>query len=339
MVEYYDQRASVPGTLLITEGTFLSARAGGYRNVPGVYTQEHIEAWRKVTEAVHEKGCFIFCQLWSLGRAADPEVAAAEGFEILSSSPNPIDTLHAVPRPMEIPDIESAIEDYAQAARNAIVAGFDGVELHGANGYIIDQFLQDRCNGRQGQYGGNIVNRSRFGIDVVQAVVSAVGAKRTAIRLSPWSTFNGMRMEETIPQFSHFIRKLNDFGLAYLHLVESRIAGNADVEQDETLDFALDLWSGPTLLAGGYTPISAKRLVDKEKSHKDIVVVFGRHFISTPDLPFRIYRGLDLNPYNRDTFYTPKSSKGYIDYPFSEEFMAEKAKKDVAPAESHRWDR
>jgi NADPH2 dehydrogenase len=319
--EYYTQRASVPGTFIVTEGTFISAAAGGYANVPGIYNTDQIRAWRRITDAVHARGSFIFCQLWALGRTAEPEIAKREAFKIMSSSPNPVDSDHVVPEQMQMEDIQSVINDYAQASENALEAGFDGVEIHGANGYLVDQFLQTNCNSRTDEYGGSVENRSRFGVETVRAVVNAIGAKRTAIRLSPWSTFNGMKMETPVPQFSHFITQLHDFGLAYLHVVESRISGNADVESTDNLDFIIQGWKEPLFIAGGYRPDSARRLVDIEYPEKDIVVMFGRYFISTPDLPFRIKHGLDLNAYNRETFYNAKSKEGYIDYPFSQQFL------------------
>ncbi|KAH7371126.1 hypothetical protein BKA66DRAFT_470188 [Pyrenochaeta sp. MPI-SDFR-AT-0127] len=321
VAEYYSQRASLPGTFLITEGTFISPAQGGYANVPGIYNDAQIAAWRKVTDAVHAKGSFIFCQLWALGRTANAKVAEDEDIIITSSGDIPVDSEHSTPVPLSLDQIKGIIRDYAQAAKNAIEAGFDGVELHGANGYLIDQFLQDRCNNRKDQYGGSIENRSRFAMEAVEAVVDAIGADRTAIRFSPWSTFNGMRMDEPVPQFRDIILKLNKLNLAYLHLVESRIAGNADVEIFDKLEFAMDIWSGPLFIAGGYRPASAYRLVDEEHKDKKIVVLFGRYFISTPDLPFRIRSNLELNKYDRSTFYTPMSAKGYTDYSFSKEFL------------------
>merc|ERR1712093_242740 len=229
---YYAQRAAVPGTLLITEATFISHRAAGYANVPGIYSRAQIEAWKSITSAVHAKGSYIYCQLWALGRTADAANAKAEGIEIVSSSANALDSAHAVPKEMTRDDIKQFVSDYAQAARNAIEAGFDGVEVHGANGYLIDQFTQDTCNTRTDEYGGSIENRSRFGLEVTRAVV-------------------------------------------------------------------------------------------EEYKDQDIAIVFGRYFISTPDLPFRIQKGIDLTPYDRESFYIPKSEKGYTDYPFSPEFEQE----------------
>jgi NADPH2 dehydrogenase len=196
------------------------------------------------------------------------------------------------------------------------------VELHGANGYLIDQFIQDKCNQRTDDYGGSVENRSRFAVEVVRAVSDAIGGCRTAIRFSPWSTYNSMKMDNPVPQFTDIIRKIEPFNIAYLHLVESRIAGNLDVESLEKLAFAIENWKGTLFIAGGFTPALAHRLVGEEYPDKDIVVMFGRYFISTPDLPFRVKTGLDLTPYNRDTFYTPKAINGYTDYPFSKEFLA-----------------
>lgn len=321
--DYYAQRASTPGTLLISEATYISEQHGGYPNVPGIYNQAQIEGWKKVTDAVHQKGSFIYLQLWALGRVANKEYAQAHGITVKSSSATQLSDDLAVPQEMTKQDIDSTVAAYAQAAKNAIAAGFDGVEIHGANGYLIDQFLQDTCNKRTDAYGGSVENRSRFAMEVARAVVAAVGAHRTGIRLSPFSEFQGMKMADPIPQFSDIITKLDTLNLAYLHLVESRIAGNADVEASESLDSLLPLYHGPLLIAGGLTAESAKKLVDHEHADRDIVAVFGRYFISTPDLVYRIERGIDLNPYNRDTFYKAKSPEGYIDYPFSEEFLAE----------------
>ncbi|KAF2462860.1 FMN-linked oxidoreductase [Lindgomyces ingoldianus] len=322
VAEYYAQRASVAGTLLVTEATFITKENGGYPNVPGIYNDDQIKAWRTVTDAVHKKGSYIYLQLWALGRVANPKVAEQEGFTVKSSSAVALSADLATPVPLTIPEIEETTKSYAQAAKNAIAAGFDGVEIHGANGYLVDQFLQDKVNQRTDAYGGSIENRSRFALEVVEAVVEAVGAERTGIRFSPFSTFQGMRMDDPIPQFSDIISKINKFGLAYLHVVESRISGNADVVASDKLDFAVNLFDGPLLIAGGFRPDSAKKLVDEEYPNRDVLVVFGRYFISTPDLVFRIQEGIALNEYDRQQFYNPKSADGYTDYPFSQEFLA-----------------
>ncbi len=322
--EYYAQRAAVPGTLLITEATFISPRASGYRNVPGIYSAAQIAAWKKVTDTVHAKGGFIWCQLWALGRAASRDVLAEEGHRVLSSSAVAIATNRATPEAMTEDEIYGFIKDYATAARNAIEAGFDGVEIHGANGYLVDQFTQDTCNQRTDAWGGSVEKRARFGLKVAKAVVDAVGAERTAIRLSPFSTFQAMKMKNPVPQFSYLAKGLKELKLAYMHVVEARISGNADIESTEKVGFLIDIWgkTSPVFIAGGFTPASAIRAVDEEYKDHNIAVVFGRYFISNPDLPFKIQKGIPLTPYNRDTFYKAKSREGYTDYPFSKEFEA-----------------
>ncbi|KAF4550144.1 Chanoclavine-I aldehyde reductase fgaOx3-like protein [Elsinoe fawcettii] len=323
--EYYQQRACVPGTLLITEATFISPQAGGYPSVPGIYSTAQIAAWKKVTDDVHSKGGYIYLQLWALGRASKAEVLKNEGgFDVVSASDIGI-TGGDKPRPLTEDEIQQYIKDYAQAAKNAVEgAGFDGVEIHGANGYLVDQFLQDVSNKRTDKWGGSIENRARFGVEVTKAVVEAVGADKTGIRLSPWSTFQDMKMQEPIPQFSYLLKELKKLKLAYVHVVESRVSGNADIESTDKNDFVFDLWDvSPVLVAGGFKPDSAKRLVDEEYKDKDLAVVFGRYWISTPDLVYRIKHGLELNQYDRNTFYNPGKPDGYIDYPFSEEFQKE----------------
>ncbi|KAM0285116.1 hypothetical protein ACHAO9_008947 [Fusarium lateritium] len=315
VVDYYAQRASEPGTILISEGTFISAEDGGTDNVPGIYNEDQIQAWRKVTDAVHAKGSYIFCQLWSIGRTASPDVAKREGITVSGADEIPLNETSPRPHRLTVTEIHQRCRNFATAATNAITAGFDGVELHGANGYLIDQFTQDNSNHRTDDYGGSVENRSRFAVEATQAVCEAVGADKVGIRLSPWSTFQAMKMDDPVPQFSDLITKLSGLKLAYLHLVESRIAGSGDVESSENLDFAIERWNGPLLIAGGFKPDTARKLVDEEYPTKDIVVMFGRYFISTPDLPYRLREGLELNPYDRSTFYTPKSPVGYVDYP------------------------
>ena len=325
--EYYSQRASVSGTLLITEATFISPRASGYANVPGIWNKDQIEAWKNVTDAVHKKGCYIMCQLWALGRAAKPEIVRKEAGEkaFVSSSSIAMQAGGEEPRALEEEEIRAYIADYAQAAKNAIEAGFDGVEIHGANGYLVDQFTQDTANHRTDAWGGSVEKRSRFGLEVAKAVVDAVGNEKVGIRLSPFSTFQGMKMADPITQFSHLIEGLKNLKLAYIHLVESRVSGNADIEATERVDPLLKVWgkTGPVLLAGGFQPDSAKRAVEEEYTGHDIIIVFGRHFIANPDLPFRIEKGLELTKYNRNTFYKAKSPEGYVDYPFSDEWEAQ----------------
>lgn len=324
VAEYYAQRASLPGTLIISEGTFIAPRAGGYGNVPGIWNKDQIAGWKKVTDAVHDKKSYIWMQMWALGRAADAKVLEKEGYKVKSSSDVAFEG-GAQPEPLTEAEIKEYIGTYAQAAKNAIEAGFDGVEIHGANGYLIDQFWQDVSNKRTDSWGGSIENRSRFGLEIAKAVVAAVGPERTAIRLSPFSTFQGMKMADPVPQFTYVAQELKKLKLAYLHIVESRVSGIADNEQTEKVDFLLDTWSGtsPVLLAGGFTATSALRAVNDEYKDKDIIIVFGRYFVSNPDLPFRVKKGIDFEAYERKAFYDPKQAKGYTTYPFSKEFEAQ----------------
>ncbi|KAH9883454.1 hypothetical protein F4778DRAFT_660870 [Xylariomycetidae sp. FL2044] len=349
MAQYYAQRAIVPGTLLISEATFITERAGGYANIPGLYTDAQLAGWKKVTDAVHAKGSKIFVQLWHLGRAANPDPEASGGavrndefdFEnnFRSSSDVPMTDGLPAPRPMTEEDINQTIQDYATAAKNAIEkGGFDGVEIHGAHGYLIDQFTQDTCNKRTDKWGGSIENRARFGIEVTKAVVKAIGADRTGIRLSPWSTFQGMRMADPVPQFTYLIGQLKTLKLGFLHVVEPRVAGVIDRDpKNESLTFALEAWGKerPVLVAGGFTTELAIQAVEEKYRDYDVGVVFGRRFISTPDLVYRVKKGLPLADYDRLTFYINQKSgdkvePGYIDYPYSEEFVKEFGKPEVA---------
>lgn len=287
--------------------------------MPGLWNQEQIDGWRKITDAIHKKGCFVYCQLWAPGR-----VGRKPGYPLYSSSAIPVDPEAPVPQEMTESEIWDCIGDFKAAAKNAVEAGFDGIELHGANGYLIDQFTQDTCNKRTDSWGGSIENRSKFLLEVLKAVVDAIGSDRVGVRLSPWSTFQSMKMEGSLAeeQFSHLIREMKPFRPAYLHLIESRVINNVDCEKVESLQFAYKIWQNqsPIVVAGGFNSERAMKAVDEEYSD-DTLVAFGRYFVSTPDLVFRIQRGLQPNKYDRATFYTPVQSKGYIDYPFSEEFL------------------
>lgn len=321
-VEYYAQRGTVPGTLLISEGTFIGARYSGYNNVPGIWSEDQIAVWKRVTDAVHARGSFIFLQLWALGRAAKPNILAAEdpSYKVTSPSALPLPGQEAnLPTEMSISDIKEAIATYAEAASTAVHrAGFDGVEIHGANGYLVDQFLQEASNQRKDEYGGNLENRSRFGLEVVDAIAKEVGAERTGFRISPHGAMNGMGMKDPASTFGYFISELRKRqpNLAYLHAIDVRMDDTkASADDLPSLDFARELWKGkPFISAGGYSPESA--LLHAEKYDNEIVA-FGRHFISNPDLPLRIREGMPLTPYDRSTFYTAESPKGYTDYPFA----------------------
>ncbi|GAA5832883.1 hypothetical protein JCM5353_003740 [Sporobolomyces roseus] len=324
--EYYSQRAQYEGTLLITEATFVDEKAGSYKNAPGIYTDEQIQGWKEVVDAVHAKGSYIYLQLWALGRAADTKVLKSEGgHDVVSASDVPFEG-GATPRPLSKEEIAEYVEFYARAAKNFVEkCGGDGVEIHNANGYLLDQFLQTGSNKRTDEFGGSVENRVRFPLQVVDAVVKAVGAKKTGVRVSPYSTFQGMKMEheETHKTFSHFVTEIRDrhSDLAYLHATMSRVGGNLDLPADEreTLDFLYDIWTPrPFLVAGGFKRDTA---VETAEHFKNSVIVFGRYFISNPDLVQRVKQGVEFTDYDRETFYKlgPSETAGYLDYPTATE--------------------
>jgi len=332
VADYYAQRGSSPGTLLVTEATFIAPRAGGYPNAPGIWSADQIASWKRVTDAVHAKKSFIYLQLWALGRAAYEAVLKGELGEdakVVSASNIPFEG-GATPTALTEEEIHEYIGLYAQAAKNAVEAGFDGVEIHGANGYLIDQFTQSNSNNRTDAWGGSIEKRSKFALEVVKAVIAAVGAERTGIRLSPFSEFQGMKMADPIPQFTHLATELKKLKLAYLHLVESRVDGNADNEDTtDKLNFLVQLWDNqsPVFIAGGYNAESAKKAVDVEYKGYDVGIVFGRYFISNPDLVFRVREGIPFTPYDRNKFYNAQQEDGYTTWAFSKEF--EESEKSV----------
>lgn len=330
---YYAQRADAG--LLITEATAISHQGQGYADVPGLYGTEQLDGWKKVTAAVHAKGGTIVTQLWHVGRVSHTELQPDGGAPVAPSAitaktktvlikdgvPTFVETSH--PRALKVTELPGIVHTYAAAARNAVeTAGFDGVEIHGANGYLVDQFIQDKVNRRTDAYGGSIEKRSRFAVEVASAIVDAVGADRVGIRLSPFSEFQGMKMDDPIPQFTHLLKSLKPLKLAYIHVVQTVPDDKDEPPADEKVDFAVDAWdnTSPVIIAGNFKAASAARAVDENFSARDVVIAFGRPFLATPDIVFRLKNGMSFNPYDRSTFYLPKSEKGYIDQPFSKEF-------------------
>ncbi|RVU18808.1 alkene reductase [Methylobacterium oryzihabitans] len=322
--EYYGQRAS-RGGLLIAEATDIRDDARGYPGAPGIYTPDQIAGWRGVADAVHAKGGFLFVQIWHCGRISHssmkpdgalpiaPSAVAAPGNHMDATfRPVPFET----PRALEESEIPGLVAAFRQAALNAREAGADGVELHAANGYLIDQFLQDSTNRRQDRYGGSIANRARFLLEVVDAVAGAIGADRVGVRVSPWGSFNGMRDSDPGALFDHVTTELGRRGLAYLHLVEPRADQSSDTNaiDPDAPDAASRFkarFGGPLIAAGGFTPESAAAAI--EGGNVD-AVAFGRLFIANPDLPERIRRAAPFNRYDRATFYGG-DARGYVDYP------------------------
>ena len=298
-VAYYGERACTRGTLIIGEATFISPQASGTpERRAGIWTEEQVAAWRNVVKGVHAAGSHIILQLWALGRSADSELKRQQHTgDVVSSSAVPETEGGPAPRALTEDEIWSYIQDYATAAKTAVeVAGFDGVELHGANGSLIDQFTQDIVNERIDQWGGSIQNRSRFGLEITTAVCAAVGSDRVGFRMSPWSTYNGMGMEDAERQFSDLLSGLKHLNIAYIHLVESRVAGRVDVEAGQSLDPFIDLWAdtSPILLAGGYHSETAKAAVDNDYPDKEVAVAFGRAFVTNPDLVQKLRDGIKL---------------------------------------------
>lgn len=327
MKQYYSQRAAAPGTLIFSDTNIPAPWLGGIDHLPGLWNADQIRAWKEITDEVHNRKCFIFAQLMAMGRGVEPSTAKKEQIDVKAPSPIGLsqDSIPGAPVPeaMTVEEIRRAIEDYVQAAKNAIDAGFDGVEIAADNGFLVDQFIQDVSNQRNDEYGGSIENRSRFAVELTEAICDAIGAKRVGFRISPFSTFFDMGMQDPIPQFSDLISRLQTLGIAFIHAIEPRIKGDTAISPKSpsaSLDFIYDIWTGPIIIAGGYSPELAKELVEAHPD-KDIVIAFGRHFLSNPDFVFRIQHGLQLNQYDRSTFYT-QGKQGYIDYPFSEEYLA-----------------
>lgn len=318
--EYYQQRAS-EGGLLITEATLITRLAGGYPRAPGIWNKEQIEAWKKVTDAVHEKKGLIYCQLWHIGRAGSKFLNPNQEQTVSASAiriegKNLAGGEQEVPRALEIDEIKSIVQDYRQAALNAIEAGFDGVEIHGANGYLIDQFINSNSNKRTDIYGGSIENRARFALEVVDAVAEAVGEEQTAIRFSPGGKFQDMGDDTVVETWSYLTTQLqeNHPNLSYLHFIETRNDTFGDsVTSENSLQPYRDIWKGPFISSGGFTN-NIPYASDLAEKNGDLIS-FGRAFIANPDLPERIRNGWELNKYDRSTFYTNEAA-GYTDYPF-----------------------
>lgn len=338
MTQYYTDRASTPGTLLVSEATGISKSAEAAPHTPGISSPEQIAAWGHIYDAVHAKGCFIFQQLWDLGRAASPEILQSWGLKYTSSTNKQLEGRSIPPTPLTEEEIWEKVQDFRSAARKVIDAGGDGVELHGAHGFLIDQFLSSSINDRTDKWGGSIENRARFLLEVVKAVVEEIGAERTAIRLSPFATFQGAYTIDTWEQSSYIIGELKKAGykLAYLSFVEPRanptivdtdIGLSSDIanpfgDKKQSLDFILEAWDNqsPVMVAGGYLPHNVFQAVDGQYKKWDVIIAFGRWFISNPDLVFRVKNGVPFTPYKRELFYAFKSNEGYNDYAFSDEF-------------------
>ena len=320
--KYYEQRASAG--LIISEATQISQQGQGYPATPGIHSAEQIAGWKIVTNAVHKAGGKIVLQLWHVGRISHRSHQPENQLPVAPSAIKPAGGTYSAawkevafetPRALENEEISLIVVDFKKAAQNAKEAGFDGVEVHGANGYLIDQFLQTASNSRTDNYGGSIENRSRFLLEVMDEVLQVWGAERVGVRLSPYGTFNDMKDDDPVALFSYVLQELDKRKIAFVDLIEPRAtnAGGAEGNVEnapDTAEIFRKNFSGKLISAGGYLPKTATEAVESSKVD---AVAFGRWFIANPDLVARIKSGADLNKYNRTTFYGGLE-KGYTDY-------------------------
>ena len=317
MAEFYSQRADAG--LLITEGTSPSANGLGYARIPGLFNQEQLIGWRKVTGQVHNKGGHIFVQLMHTGRVSHPLNMPPDA-KIISSSAEILKgemwtdqkqlQPYPVPQEMSNDDIQNTIGEFVASAKLSVEAGFDGIELHGANGYLIEQFINPSVNKRTDQYGGTIENRIRFVLEIAQKTADAIGGDKLGIRVSPYGAASGMGMYNEIDEtYSLLAEKLSAIGLVYIHVVDHSSLGAPEVKPSVKIAIRKN-FKGTIILSGGYDVVKAEQDLKEKKGD---LVAFGRYFISNPDLVNRLKLGSHLQEADSSTFYTP-GNKGYTDY-------------------------
>jgi N-ethylmaleimide reductase len=315
--KYYAQRASAG--LIVSESSQISPQAVGYPATPGIHSSAQIEGWRSLTDAVHQQGGRIFLQLWHCGRISHPSMQPDQQLPVAPSAIAPTGQASTytgpqpfvIPRALETDEIPEVVDQFRQAAKNAMVAGFDGIELHGAYGYLIDQFLQDGTNQRTDRYGGTIANRVRFLLEVTEAVCQVWGAHWVGIKLSPSNTFNDMHDSDPRATFRYAIEALNPFGLAYLHLMEPTPADIRHGGKPITVADLRPFFRGTVMANGGYTQETGNAAIATGIAD---LISFGVLFLANPDLPERFRRNAPLNEPDRSTFYGG-GEKGYTDYP------------------------
>lgn len=323
MAEYYSQRAT-DGGLIIAEASHIVPGGQAAHASPGIYSLEQIDAWKQVTNAVHAKGGKIFLQLWHVGRVTHssfhpnrslpvaPSPVAIDGLVLTSSGQH---VPYEQPKELTLDEIQHIVTDYQNAAKNALAAGFDGVEIHAANGWLLEQFLQSKSNLRTDIYGGSIENRCRLILQVVDAVCNIYSSSSVGIRLSPFGRINDSGEQDPVPLYGHLVDLLNAKNLAYLHLVEPRSSGAAhrDVDHQDVPEVGKifrSRWRGPLIVAGNFNRETAMQVISQGDAD---AVAFGRMFISNPDLVSRLKNNDNLNKYDRATFYQG-GARGYIDY-------------------------
>ncbi|SHG78918.1 alkene reductase [Pollutimonas bauzanensis] len=319
MAQYYAQRSSAG--LIIAEATQVSATAQGYQDTPGIHTPAQIAGWRGVTEAVHAKEGRIFLQIWHVGRVSHRSLQPGNA-EPLAPSAIRANTKTYVndgffdvdaPRALDIAEIPGIVADFRQAAANAIAAGFDGVEVHGANGYLIDQFLRDGANQRSDAYGGSVENRVRFLSEVMQAVIAEIGPERAGIRISPVTPANGISDSDPQPLFNHVVEVLDRLAPVYVHIIEGATGGPRDIAPDFDFGALRERFHGTWIANNGYDLVQAESAI---ASHRADLIAFGRNYVSNPDLVERLWQGAPLNPIDQDRLYGyGNGARGYTDYP------------------------
>ncbi len=315
-IEYYGQRASAG--LLITEASQVSQQGQGYQDTPGIYSKDQVTGWRKVTDRVHERGGKIFLQLWHVGRISHtdlqsggqapvgPSALQAKGKTFVGGKFVDV----SAPRALELSEIPGIIDAFKTGAANAIAAGFDGVEVHGANGYLLDQFAKDGANKRTDAYGGSIQNRAKLMLEVTKAVAGEAGPDRTGIRLSPVTPANDISDSNPQPLFDYITDQLSALKLVYIHVIEGATGGPRDIAPFDYTSLR-NRFKGAYIANNGYDYALAKKVIDENKAD---LIAFGKPFISNPDLVERLKTGAPLNEADRNTFYGG-GAKGYTDYP------------------------
>lgn len=322
MADYYEQRATAG--LIISEGVSISPQAQGFLNVPGIFTEAHVNGWRSITERIHRARSKIIMQLWHVGRIAHPDNSfaglspvgpSAIAFERTVNTANGLQPVPAT-RALSDHEVRSTIADYANAAKHAIAAGCDGIEIHAANGYLPAQFLHESTNQRNDEWGGTVKKRASFIIEVAKACARAIGKQRVGVRLSPFSEFNGATSQNEADLYRYLIPALSELDQLYLHVVTSQVSGPKSVVREHGIDlpdvvgFTRPLWNGPLVVAGEYTGASAN---EELKAGRADIIAFGRDFIANPDLPARLANGYPLAERRPSDWYG-SDARGYTDY-------------------------
>ncbi len=342
---YYVQRASA--ALIVTEATQVSQQSQGYAWTPGIHSPEQIEGWRLVADAVHSARGRIFMQLWHVGRISHPSLQPDHMLPVAPSAIRPAGQAFienekgegafadfVTPRALQTEEMPYMVRQFERAARNVLAAGMDGIEIHAANGYLIDQFLNSKTNRRTDQYGGSVENRARFLMEIVEAVRGVCGADRMGVRISPLGTFNDMGDDDPEATFGYVAQRLSEYGLAYLHVVNPGTAAldkgqEPDAASTRMLALMREKFGGPLMVAGGLDRERAERWLEEGRAD---LVAFGRKFLANPDLPERLRRGAKLNEPDPSTFYGG-GAKGYTDYPS----LAQERGEEPRPCIDDRW--